>query len=72
MRVYELAREAGVTSSAVLKAAEGCGAQVSSAISTIDNCDLAPLRNAVARLEKGDLESVRAAKRAKSAGRMRE
>ena len=72
MRVYELAREAGVTSSAVLKAAEGCGAQVSSAISTIDNCDLAPLRNAVARLEKGDLESVRAAKRAKSAGRMRD
>ena len=71
MRVYELAKEAGVTSADVLRAAESCGAEVSSAISSIDAGDLASLRNAIADLgARADVESVRAAKRAK-AGEMR-
>ena len=32
MRVYELAKAAGVTSAEVLRAAEGCGAEVTNAI----------------------------------------
>ena len=71
MRVYELAKEAGVTSADVLMAAESCGAEVTSAISSIDAGDLASLKEAVAGLSKSaDVESVRAAKRAK-AGEMR-
>lgn len=71
MRVYELAKEAGVTSADVLRAAESCGAEVTSAISSIDAGDLASLKEAVAGLSKSaDVESVRAAKRAK-AGEMR-
>ena len=55
MRVYELAREAGVTSADVLKAAEGCGAEVTNAISTVDDGELPALRAAVAHdpREKG-------------------
>ena len=37
MRVYELAKEAGVTSADVIKAAEAAGVAVSSAISTVDD-----------------------------------
>ncbi len=71
MRVYELAKEAGVTSADVLRAAENCGADVTSAISSIDAGELDSLKKAVADLGKGgDIESVRAAKRAK-AGEMR-
>ena len=56
MRVYELAKEAGVSSVDVLKAAESCGAEVSSAISSIDGDDLATLKQAVAELQgKGDV-----------------
>ena len=67
MRVYELAREAGVSSADVLRAAEECGAEVTNAISTIDDGDVAALRLAVSRVEKGDLEAKRAAKRARAA-----
>ena len=67
MRVYELAREAGVTSADVLKAAEGCGAEVTNAISTVDDGELPALRAAVALLAKEDVEGRRAAKRARSA-----
>ena len=71
MRVYELAKEAGVTSADVLRAAESCGAEVTSAISSIDAGDLASLKEAVAGLSRtADVESVRAAKRAR-AGEMR-
>ena len=71
MRVYELAKEAGVTSADVLRAAENCGAEVTSAISSIDAGELASLKEAVAGLSKSaDVESVRAAKRAR-AGEMR-
>jgi len=68
MRVYELAREAGVSSADVLKAAESCGAEVASAISTVDDGDIAALRLAVSQSAAGgDLEAKRAAKRAKAA-----
>ena len=66
MRVYELAREAGVTSADVLSAAEKCGADVSSAISTIDEGDVAALKLAVSQLDRRDAEAKRAAKRARS------
>ena len=66
MRVYELAREAGVSSADVLSAAEKCGADVSSAISTIDEGDVAALKLAVSQLDRRDAEAKRAAKRARS------
>ena len=67
MRVYELAKEAGVSSVDVLKAAESCGAEVSSAISSIDGDDLAALKQAVAALQsKSDVEAARTSKRAKA------
>ena len=57
MRVYELAREAGVSSADVLSAAEKCGADVSSAISTIDEGDVAALKLAVSQLDRRDAEA---------------
>ena len=73
MRVYELAREAGVASADVLKAAESCGADVTSAISTIDAEELSALKAAVANLPKAvDLEAKRASKRAKAEAIRRE
>ena len=68
MRVYELAREAGVSSADVLSAAEKCGADVSSAISTIDEGDVAALKLAVSQLDRRDAEAKRAAKRPRSSG----
>ena len=67
MRVYELAKEAGVTSADVIKAAESCGAEVTNAISTIDDGELAALKLAVAKLGKRDVATSRAAKREKAA-----
>lgn len=66
MRVYELAREAGVTSADILRVAESCGAQVTSAISTIDADELPSLKAAVEKLPKADVEARRAAKKAKA------
>jgi len=66
MRVYELAREAGVTSADVLSAAEKCGADVSSAISRIDDGDIASLRLAVSQMDRRDAEAKRTAKRVRS------
>ncbi len=67
MRVYELAKAAGVTSADVLRAAEGCGAEVTNAISVIEAGALAALQAAVKGLAKGDLAAARAAKKAKAA-----
>ncbi len=68
MRVYELAKEAGVASADVLRAAESCGADVVNAISPIDAGELSALREAVAKVAKdGGLEARREAKRAKAA-----
>ena len=68
MRVYELAREAGVTSAAVLKAAEAAEVDVSSAISVLDDGDVEALRQAVAKLGGAtDVEGGRASKRKRAA-----
>ena len=48
MRVYELAKEAGVTSADVIKAAEAAGIAVTSAISAVDGSDADRLRGALA------------------------
>ena len=45
MRIYELAKEAGVTSVEVLKAAEESDIEVSSAISTVDDGEAETLRS---------------------------
>ena len=66
MRVYELAKEAGVTSAAVLKAAEAAELDASSAISVLDDDDVKVLREAVAKLDGKGAESVRSAKRARA------
>ena len=63
MRIYELAREAGVTSVEVLKAAEAAGLEATNAISSIEDGDAATLRAALSKAGKGDHESVRAKKR---------
>ncbi len=73
MRVYELAKEAGVTSADVLRAAEASGAGVSNAISLIDAGELSALRDEVAKIAKnGELDARRASKQAKAAEIARE
>jgi hypothetical protein len=62
MRVYEFAKEAGVTSAAVLKAAEAAGVEVSSAISVIDESETGALKAAVGKLQKTSPDAARAAK----------
>ena len=47
MRIYEIAREAGVTSVEVLKAAEAAGMEATSAISSVDADEAAALKAAV-------------------------
>ena len=44
MRIYELAKEAGVTSADILKVAEAAGVDASSAISSIDGAEAGRLR----------------------------
>ena len=66
MRVYEFAKEAGVTSAAVLKAAEAAGVEVSSAISVVEAGDAAALKAALAKAGKGAGGDARAAKREKA------
>ncbi len=48
MRIYEIARESGVTSVEVLKAAEAAGMEATSAISSVDDDEAAALKAAVA------------------------
>ena len=62
MRIYEIAKEAGVSSAEVLKAAEAAGISASSAISTVDDGDVGKLRGA---LKGADGSSVRAKRQAK-------
>ena len=66
MRVYELAKEAGVTSAAVLKAAEAAELDASSAISVLDDADVEVLRKAVAGDAGKSGEKARAAKRVRA------
>ena len=62
MRVYELAKEAGVTSADVIKAAEAVGVAVSSAISTVDDAAAERLRGALGA-GAGDAAAKRGEKR---------
>ena len=66
MRVYELAKEAGVTSADVIKAAEAAGVAVSSAISTVDDAAAERLRGALGA-GAGDAAAKRGEKRRRAA-----
>ena len=72
MRVYELARRAGVTSADVLKAAQAGGIEVNSAISVIGKYDLPHLNEALGAIKRGDLAEKRAAKNRRAAELARE
>jgi translation initiation factor IF-2 len=65
MRVYEIAKDAGVSSAAVIKAAESCGIEASSAISTIDSGDVAKIKSSLVAMD--DLAAKRSEKAAKAA-----
>ncbi len=67
MRIYELAKEAGVTSAQVLGAAEKAGVEASSAISSVTGSDAEKIREALGAVDKAALEAKRAAKKAKAA-----
>ena len=67
MRVCEIAKEAGVTSAEVLRVAEKAGVEVSSAISTVDDGELAALKLALANAPKADVSAARAAKTKRAA-----
>ncbi|MBQ6914957.1 MAG: translation initiation factor IF-2 N-terminal domain-containing protein, partial [Kiritimatiellae bacterium] len=62
MRVFEIAREAGVSSVDVIKAAESVGVDVSSAISTIDGGDADRIREALGGADKSAMAARRASK----------
>ena len=68
MRVYELAKEANVTSADILRAAASCGVEVASAISKIEEGDLAAIRKAVS----GQGPSAALARRANKSARAAE
>ena len=63
MRIYELAKESGVTSVEVLKAAEEAGMEATSAISSVDDGEAETLRSALSNVAKRDLAAERASKR---------
>jgi len=68
MRVFELAKEAGVTSAEALRAAEKAGVEVMSAISPVDDGDVAAFRLALANGAKDSgVASARAAKAKRAA-----
>ena len=62
MRVFELAREAGVSSADVIKAAEAAGVEASNAIASVDAGDADKLRAALAGADRSALEAKRASK----------
>ena len=67
MRIYELAKEAGVTSADVLKAAEAAGVDATSAISSIDGAEAGRLREALAGVDAAAVQAKRQAKAEKAA-----
>ena len=67
MRIYELAKEAGVTSADVLKAAEAAGVDATSAISSIDGAEAGRLREALAGVDAAAARAKRQAKAEKVA-----
>jgi len=66
MRIYEIAKEAGVTSADVLAAAEAKGIEATSAISTVDAGEAETLRSALGGARE-DLSAAREAKRTRAA-----
>ena len=67
MRIYELAKEAGVTSADILKVAEAAGVDASSAISSIDGAEAGRLREALAGVDTAAVQARRQAKAEKAA-----
>ena len=67
MRIYEIAREAGVTSAEALKAAVRAGMEATSAISVVDDSDVTALRNALKGVDRAAIEARRTAKAGRAA-----
>ena len=67
MRIYEIAKEAGVTSADVLKAAEAAGVGASSAISTLTGDEAGRIREALKGADASAAKAKREAKRSKAA-----
>ena len=67
MRIYEIAKEAGVTSADVLKAAESAGVGASSAISTLTGDEVGKIREALKGADASAAKAKREAKRSKAA-----
>ena len=65
MRVYEIAKEAGVSSADVLKAAETAGVDVSNAISALDVAEAARVKKALSGQQCRDIAGERSAKSAR-------
>ena len=60
MRIYEIAKEAGVTSAEVLRAAEAAGIEASNAISSVDADEAGKLRAAVQGASSSAVEQRKA------------
>ena len=67
MRIYEIAKEAGVTSAEVLKAAETAGVGASSAISTVTGDEARKLREALKGADASAAKAKREAKLSRAA-----
>ena len=67
MRIYEIAKEAGVTSADVLKAADAAGIGASSAISSVSDGDAGKLREALKGADASAAQAKREQKRSKAA-----
>ena len=66
MRIYEIAKEAGVTSAEALKAAESSGVAAASAISSVDGASADKIRAALQGADKAAAAAKRAAKLSKA------
>ena len=67
MRIYEIAKEAGVSSADVLKAADAAGIGASSAISSVSDGDAGKLREQLKGADASAAKAKREAKRSKAA-----
>ena len=67
MRIYELAKEAGVTSAEVIKAAEQAGVAASSAISTVEDDEAGKIRTALKGVDGAAGKAKRQAKISRAA-----
>ena len=67
MRIYELAKESGVTSAEIIRAAEAAGIGVSSAISMVNDGDAAKIRDVVAKSDRSAVDTIRTEKRKRAA-----